>query len=133
MEIQATTIRVLEKTVPKWLKKLCTADFDAMNMSHIDRNTLATDGECCMLGEMYDMTNAYYRSSTDEFCTVCESFSTRIPENMGIGSYQNESNDENIDRDYDKEDILRVLDDFATHIASQHEDKMQKAIVKNEC
>ncbi len=133
MEIQATTIRVLEKTVPKWLKKLCTADFDAMNLSHYDRNILATDGECCMLGEMYDDTNAYYRSSMDEFCTICEAFSTRIPENMGIGSYQNDSDDESIDRDYHKEDIVRVLDDFAQHISTQHAEKMQKPIVINDC
>jgi hypothetical protein len=133
MEIQASTIRVLEKTVPEWLKKLCTADFNAMNLSHKDRSILAMDGQCCMLGEMYDMSNVYSSSSNDEWCATCESFSTRIPENLGIGSYGSECSDGDIDPDYGINDILNVLDEFAEHIKDEHSDRMQKAIVPNEC
>jgi hypothetical protein len=133
MEIQTRTVRVLEKTVPQWLKKLCTAGFDAANLSHKDRTILAGDGECCMLGEMYDMTNSYFAGDSDDNCSVCESFSNSIPRNLGIGDYGFDDSEDTINRDYTTKDILSVLDEFALHIQESHTDKMQKAIVPNEC
>ena len=129
MEIQAQTIRVLEKTVPKWLKKLCKADFDAMNLSHNDRFVLANEGSCCMLGEMFDMTNDYANSS-EKSCHTCESFSMELPEALGIGCYNSDSTEEDIS---DNKTFLDVLDRFAVHIEQQHKSMMKKTLVPNEC
>ena len=130
MEILASTVRVLERTVPTWLKKLCTADFDAITLSHRDRFQLANEGSTCMLGEMYGMTTNYSSMRSDESCQTCEGFSMEIPESLGIGCYNSESTDDDI-TDGDK--FLDVLDRFAIHIQEEHTNKMKKTLVPNEC